>query len=63
MADLGDIQIVEAPRLSKLEQFDARFLNVDRRSPLAQALNAKMNADPFLRDFGSDTINQRDYST
>ena len=50
--------------MSKLDQFDTRLLSVDRNTPLARALNARMTEDPFLRDFGrDDTLNDRDNST
>ena len=50
--------------MSKLDQFDTRLLSVDRNTPLARALNARMTEDPFLRDFGrGDTLNDRDNST
>ena len=67
LSDLADIQIVEAPKLSRLETFDTRLLSVDRNTPLARALNARMMEDSFLRDFGrpsaDDTLNERDNST
>jgi len=41
------------------------MLHVDRNTPLVRALNAKINQDSFLREFGrtSDTLNERDNST
>ena len=43
MSDLGDIQIVSAPRLAKLDTFKTDMLSVDRNSPLARALDARIN--------------------
>lgn len=57
LSDLGDIQIIGAPSLSKLDTFDTRMLSVDMNTPLARAINAKWNEDAFLREFGQDSLN------
>ena len=62
---MADIQIMEAPRLAKIDDFNTNLLSVDNNTPLARAINARKNQDPFLRDFGRPdaSLNERDQST
>ena len=53
-----------------MDTFDTRLLSVDRNTPLARAINARMDQDAFLKEFGwsdmhssRDTLNERDNST
>lgn len=45
-----------------MDTFDTRMLSVDMNTPLARAINAKWNEDAFLREFGRDSLNDRDNS-
>ena len=50
-----------------MNTIDTNLLSVDRNTPLARAMNQRINQDAFLRDFGrpdpTDTLNERDNTT